>query len=214
VPPDILWFYASLSALTSPLAALPMTDDDAGPTTSLNGARQAVPGPRGAGLRRFALWTFIGMGIGVLVSLVVLRVVHRDPTPTLTPEIFRQARAQWREAEPASYDIEIRVTGAQPAVYRVEVRDGEPQAAWRNGNPLLARRTFGTWSVPGMFGTMSRDVEAVERHEQGKADPHAPRLTLRAEFDSEYGYPARYRRIQWGSSVEVAWEVTEFRVIP
>jgi hypothetical protein len=114
---------------------------------------------------------------------------------------------------PANYDIEVRVTGSQPAVYRVEVRGGEAQAASRNGEPLLTRRTFGTWSVPGMFSTISRDIEAVERHAAGQAERFTPRLTLRAEFDAEYSYPKRYRRIQQWSTVEVAWEVSEFRVI-
>ena len=65
-----------------------------------------------------------------------------------------------------------------------------------------------------MFGTMSRDVETLERHAAGRADATTPRLTLRAQFDPQYAFPARYRRIEWGSDVEVAWEVTEFRVAP
>src|SRR5205814_10451740 len=108
-----------------------------------------------------------------------------------------------------------RVTGPQTTVYRVEVRNSEPQMAWRNGQPLNSRRTFGTWSVPGMFSTISRDVEANERAAaRGAALP----LILRAEFDAKYAYPARYRRIDNGSrkgsdSITVAWDVTEFRVI-
>ena len=116
-------------------------------------------------------------------------------------------------AAPPEYDIEVRVTGSQPAIYRVQVRAGEAVAAWRNGQPLLSRRTFGTWSVPGMFGTISRDIESIERHTTGKADRFTPRLILRAEFDPQYSYPARYRRIEQWSTVEVAWEVTDFRVV-
>ena len=103
--------------------------------------------------------------------------------------------------------------GSQPAIYRVEVRCGEAQAAWRNGAPLTTHRTFGTWSVPGMFSTISRDIEALERHAAGKAERFTPRLTLRAEFDAQYHYPRRDRRIQQWSTVEVAWEVTEFRIV-
>ena len=40
-----------------------------------------------------------------------------------------------------------------------------------------------------MFSTISRDIEAVERHAAGKADRFTPRLTLRAEFDPKYSYP-------------------------
>ena len=66
-----------------------------------------------------------------------------------------------------------------------------------------------------MFATISRDVEALERAAERRAPPP---LILRAEFDSRYGYPARYRRIDNGSrkggdSVTVAWDVIEFRVV-
>jgi hypothetical protein len=123
------------------------------------------------------------------------------------------ARQRWEANAPPNYDIEVVVRGSQPATYAVEVRDGRPEVALRNGQPLLQRRTFSTWSVPGMFSTMSRDVEVVERFEQGNASPSAPRLALRAEFDERFGYPTRYRRIEWGSPVEVSWEVTKFEVI-
>ena len=64
-----------------------------------------------------------------------------------------------------------------------------------------------------MFGTISRDIESIEKHAAGKADRFTPRLTLRAEFDPKYSYPAKYHRIEHWSTVEVAWEVTEFRVL-
>jgi hypothetical protein len=108
----------------------------------------------------------------------------------------------------------VRVTGSQPAVYRVLVRGGQAENAWRNGRPLTSRRTFSTWSVPGMFGTISRDIEAVERVARGQADRFTPHLRLRAEFDKRYAYPQRYRRIEEGSNIEVAWEVTRFDVSP
>ena len=169
-------------------------------------------------IARFIAWTLIGGMLGILATLVTLRVVNRDPTPLLTPELFYAAHDRWEEVAPPNYDIEIRVTGNQPATYRAQVRGGQAQAAWRNGQPLTTRRTFGTWSVPGMFSTISRDVEQLERQGAGKADPRFPPLILWAAFDPKYSYPARYRRTEWGSrkgstAQEVKWEVTEFRVI-
>jgi len=168
-----------------------------------------------SGLRRFVGWTFVGIGVGLVIVLFFLRQANYDPTPTLTPALFDAAHERWKAAAPPSYDIEVSVTGPQASTYRVEVRDGEPQAAWRNGQPLITRRTFGTWSVPGMFATMSRDVEALQR--AAERDAQAP-LILRAEFDSGYRYPAKYRRIDNGSrkgsdAIAVTWDVTEFRVI-
>jgi hypothetical protein len=165
--------------------------------------------------RRFVGWTFIGLGIGLVIVLFSLRQANYDPTPTLTPALFEAAHERWKAAAPPSYDIEVRVTGPQAATYRAQVRDGEPQAAWRNGQPLNSRRTFGTWSVPGMFATISRDVEALERAAERRAPPP---LILRAEFDAKYAYPARYRRIDNGSrkggdAIAVTWDVVEFRVV-
>ena len=162
--------------------------------------------------RLFALWLLAGGCIGLVLALAVMFFMVRDRTPTLTPKEFYEARERWEAAAPQDYDIEIRVSGSQPATYRVEVRDGIADVALRNERPLTQRRTFGTWSVPGMFSTISRDIEAIERRAAGKADASTPRLILRAEFDPQYSYPAKYRRIESGSPVEVSWEVTHFRV--
>src|SRR5437868_969745 len=144
---SILSLYVRCSNLASPRmfdasAKVDSVSDDAGPPPPQR--------PAGADLRRFIGWTFIGIGIGLVVVLIALRQANYDPTPTLTPKLFEAAHERWKLAAAPNYDIEIRVTGPQAAVYRCEVRDGEPQAAWRNGQPLTSRRTFGTWSVPGM----------------------------------------------------------------
>jgi hypothetical protein len=168
-----------------------------------------------AAARRFVVFTLVGIGLGLLVMLAVMRQVNYDPTPSLSPPQFYAAHEYWKANKIPSYDIEVQVAGPQPATYRVEVRDGEAIAAWRNGQPLRSQRTFGTWSVPGMFSTISRDVEAIER----AAAEHRQRpLILRAAFNAEYGYPERYRRIDNGSrkggdSIAVTWEVVKFLVV-
>jgi hypothetical protein len=170
--------------------------------------------PANINLPRIVLGALTGLLIGVAGTIFVLRTLNGDRTPELTPAIFHAEHQQAKSAAPADYDIEVRVSGSQPAVYRVQVRSGQARAAWRNNQPLTSRRTFGTWSIPGMFSTISRDIEAVERHAAGQADPFTPRLTLRAEFDPRYHYPAKYQRIEWGSPVEVMWEVISFRAKP
>jgi hypothetical protein len=192
----------------------PAADDHVSGDTAAAMANAPAPAVAAA-LRRFVVWMLLGLGLGLGIMLVVLRQIHHDPTPSLTPELFNAAHERWKANAVANYDIEVRVTGPQAAEYRVEVREGEPQAAWRNGKPLITRRTLGTWSVPGMFATISRDVEAIER---AAAKGAPPPLILRAEFDSQNGFPARYRRIDNGSrkggdAIAVTWDVTEFRVI-
>jgi hypothetical protein len=204
-----------LSELDESPVRPPMNQTPADHDADAAGCAATAPRERTAAstLRRFALGSLVGAALGILAMLVALRLVNRDPTPPLTPELFHAAHDRWKSAAPASYDIEVRVTGSQPAIYRVEVRDGLARAAWRNDQALTTRRTFDTWSVPGMFGTIGRDIESLERHAAGKADRFTPRLTLRAQFDPVYSFPARYRRLQQRSNVDVAWQVTEFRVI-
>jgi hypothetical protein len=186
-------------------------------TTTADGVESSSQ-PKGAAssLRRFVLGTLAGIGIGLIIMLLVVRQANYDPTPNLTVKEFDAAYDRWKANAPPDYDIEIRVTGPQAAVYRASVRSGQPEAAWRNDRPLTQRRTFGTWSVPGMFSTISRDVAALE---QAAAKGAQPPLILRAAFNAEHGYPERYRRIDNGSrkggdASAVTWDVTSFEVVP
>lgn len=188
------------------------------PTTANNHTVPPAPNRRGTAtsMRRFALGTLLGVAVGLLVALYAARTASYDPTPTLTAQKFEQAYERWSDDPPADYDIEIRVTGPQPATYKASVRNGQPIAAWRNGHPLLTRRTFGTWSVSGMFSTMGRDVAALELA-ASKGDP--PPLILRAAFNTQHAYPEHYRRIENGSrrgsdSITVSWDVTHFQTLP
>lgn len=147
---------------------------------------------------------------GVVSIVLVAAIAGRDPSPELTTTDFEAAQERWQSNGPASYDLEVKVVGPQPAIYRVEVRQGEVISAMINGRPLKQRRTFDTWSVPGMFDTIERDVANVELVASGQARKETPRLTLRADFDAALGYPCRYRRIEWGTNRDMIWKVQKF----
>ena len=168
---------------------------------------------RGVGCT-FLLWLLAGLFVGTIITLVILCWQYADPLPEISPADFYAARDRWQKNGPQSYDIEVRVTGSRAATHRVEVRNGQATAAWINDVPHSQQRTYSTWSVPGMFGTIGRDIDHIERRAAGKADRTTPRLTLRAEFDPQNGYPKSYRRIEWGSPVEVSWEVVKFEMRP
>jgi hypothetical protein len=179
---------------------------------------------------------FLAAGLGAVFGLACVALLwvfsFRDPLPPVTVRDFEAAQQRWRENGPESYDMEVEVLGPQPAVYRVEVRGGEPSAAFRNGRPLTQRRTWATWSVPGMFDTQASDFRHVARIEAGTADETTPRLSLYGIYHPQYGYPERYRRIMLGqgqeesmahrigqgrtgggsSAMEVSWRVLEFTV--
>lgn len=179
-------------------------------------ANEPMPSAEAAGHQRLRFFTFalLGVVLGGIGFFVIRARLLADPTPPLEPADFHAAQARWLENAPPNYNLDVRVSGTQPAVYHVEVRNGEATVATRNGTPLSQRRVFSTWSVDGMFSTMARDVEVVERAAApAPGDQPIRRLTLRARFDDQWDFPAVYRRIEWGSPVEVAWEVVRFEVV-
>lgn len=170
-----------------------------------------APPPRGCSPR------VVAVVLGGLCALVTLGVYIYFTSGPRLPEVDQarldEARQLWRQNGPADYDVEVNFSGPEPAVYRVRVRGGKTLAASRNGTPLKDARTLGTWSVPGMFDTVQRDVEHSIKPIQ--INPReAQYVSPRAVFDPQYGYPARYRRIQWGSNMQAGWVVTKFEPSP
>ena len=168
-------------------------------------------------LRTLATAGLLGGTAGLLVALGALVLLRREPLPPLDPDLLAAARRRWEQNRPPDYDLEVRVSGRQPADYRVEVRDGRVVVALRNGRPLRSERTFDTWSVPGMFNTLASDLAHAARWEAGQAEAGVPQLDLRCQFDPQYGYPARYHRtelVRFGANPSVLWEVTRFDPAP
>lgn len=169
---------------------------------------QAVPPPQNRGdAWRLPTPIIIGILLGVALSVYLVQRFFGDSTPQLTAEALLDAEAKWRAAGIRNYDVEIEVESRQRETYSVEVRDGAPQQAWRNGHPLRQIRTFDTWSVPGMFDTIHSDFDRTDREQQP-----SPELVLRAIFDNQTGVPLKYKRIQWGQDIEISWQVTMFEV--
>ena len=163
--------------------------------------------------QRKIAWLCLAMTAGVVLGLAatfgISAFARRGWLPVLTDSAFDAARQRWQQNGPDHYNVVATVTGRQSATYRVEVRGGEVLQALRNGLPLRQRRTMGTWSVPGMFGTISADLESQHRIAAGTADRNTPHVRLRAAFDRQLGYPIRYHRmeVRSGGNYEVSWEV-------
>ena len=159
-------------------------------------------------------WGLVCSALTLLVVWAVYAFTNAGPRlPAIDQQKLDEARATWKQHGPANYDITVNVRGTRAAIYHVEVRDGEAIRATRDGDPLTDDRTLGTWSVPGMFDTMQSDVDHIDEPIQVNAR-EAHHVTPCAIFDPACGYPSHYRRIEWGSSVEVGWEVTEFAIVP
>ena len=156
----------------------------------------------------------IGGGLALLTVLAIVVVwSRRGQLPELDSAIHASQFAAWERVAPPDYNIEIEVTGLQPATYVVQVRDHKVVKATRNGTPLLQDRTKGTWSVPGMFDTMELDLANAHADPEKRLTTRSPRVTVRANFDPTWHYPEVYQRIQWGSVYEVEWRVTRFEVV-
>jgi hypothetical protein len=145
----------------------------------------------------------------LVLSIFLARYFFGDSSPELTADALRQAQTRWRDANIQDYRVEVEVHSRQTEKYAVEVRQGEPRQAWRNGQPLKQIRIYDTWSVPGMFATIADDLRIVEQAQQGKGGPNAPQLYLRCTFDAATGAPVRYHRVQWGSNLEIMWQITK-----
>jgi hypothetical protein len=156
---------------------------------------------------------FLGGIFGLTVAFVVVSFRGRGSIPELTAQDFEDARQKWNRAAIADYDLTVIVRSRDLSTYRVEVREGAVQAAFRNDQPLRQQRTSGTWSVQGMFETIEQDMKTLELHRAGEAEPGMPQLALRGKFDEELGVPQRYQRTEmrkFGSNSEVSWDVVEF----
>ena len=166
--------------------------------------------PKGCSGRFLAI--MLGAFLAMLTLLAYLFFTAGPRLGEVDQTRLDKAQQLWKRNGPANYDIEVAVTGPRAAVYRVEIREGNAVTAMRDGSPLKDARTLGTWSVPGMFDTMQSDVDhASEPIQINARESHF--VSPRAEFHPQYGYPQRYRRIEWGSDMEVGWEVTEFLLV-
>jgi hypothetical protein len=146
----------------------------------------------------------VGVVLGIGLSVYVARRYLRDPLPELSAQRLQEATARWRASGVKDYRVEVEVQSRQTEHYQVEVQEGSPRQAWRNGRPLTQTRVFDTWSVPGMLTTISADLDRATA-----PDGEGTRLTLRCQFDSQTGAPVHYRRIEWGSDLEVSWRITK-----
>ncbi len=147
--------------------------------------------------------------IGLLAAATVplVHVLTRPSTgEPLTQDRLAEARACWAERGPRSYALDVDVRGAR---HHIEVRDGAVVTMTTDGNAVSeGAREY--WSIDGMFRFLSEELSNLQRPEAayGVSDPDD--VVLRAEFDSKYGYPARFLRHVLGQDRSVEWQVLSF----
>jgi hypothetical protein len=177
-------------------------------------AAAAVSTARRANASWFGWATVVGFAVTTLVLIGLHFVADRQLQP-LTRNAYEAAWQRWQQNGPKSYQLEVEVTGRQAARYQVRVERGEAVSATRDGVPLKQHRVWFTWTVPGMFETIQRDLEQLERAQRG--EPNSRGLTVLVFFDPELGYPVRYLRAEQlgpGVNPEAGWTVKQFDILP
>jgi hypothetical protein len=150
----------------------------------------------------------------VLVVVLVISILRRERVPRLTPEEFEAAAQRWDTNGPASYNLDLELSGTRPGTIHVEVRDGRAVRMTRDGVEPRQERTWYTWTVPGQFDTIAQELE-MARDPAGSFDsPKATQVIIWAEFDPRYGYPLRYDRVVLGADFETHWRTVRFEPLP
>jgi len=171
----------------------------------------------GAPRRQFrASLLLAGCAAGSLVTLLAIFGVGlvlraRSTLPPLAADDLAAAERLWEENAPGDYNLEVEIGGRQSGRFHVEVRSGKATHVTRNGVPPQ-RRTWDTWTVPGMFDTLHQELELAEKPEGAFGQPGA-RAVERVVFDDQLGFPRRYERFVLGTVYEVRWEVTQFEAV-
>ena len=155
----------------------------------------------------------LGSGLALVIVIAYALVRIRNPLPKLDRSQWEAASAKWEKHGPASYLLHVEVGGRQPATYSVEVRNRIPHKAWRDQVELTRRRTFATWTIPGMFDTVNTDLEDHEHQTSGTPSKRRGRLVQSARWDEQYGIPLEYRCIELGTQTTFSWKIEHFEVL-
>src|SRR3954464_2276016 len=154
---------------------------------------------------RTIIFAFASVVLVIVCLAFALQYFVAERLPELTEANLQAAMEQWQKNGPTSYDLDVELRGAQPGRVQVQVRQREVDSETRDGR-TPGRWTWDTWSVPGLFDTLSQDLQTAENPEGQAAQ--GTKWRLRCEFDPQYGYPQQYHRLVTGGP-EVYWQVTD-----
>jgi hypothetical protein len=153
--------------------------------------------------------TLLG-AMAVAAGLLTYAFLNRNTTPLLTRAEYEAAADRWNANAPASYNLDLVLSGNRPGKIHVEVRDGQATKMERDGVVPIQERTWYYWTVPGMMDTIAEELEMAESPAESFNASGASEVIQRAEFDPKYGYPRKYDRVVLGADYETHWEITKF----
>ena len=162
-------------------------------------------------IRGIIAGVFLGAAIGIVGVIAYLRFTARGQPPELTDERLQVAMEKWRQNGPPDYQMTVVVTSPEPATYIVTVHNGDVENLERSDGFTPRRHVWDSWSVAALLDIIRVECQEPDSVFKGlaKAD-----IVQQVEFDSQLGYPKRYRRIVLGSNSHVEWEITDFKTLP
>jgi hypothetical protein len=158
--------------------------------------------------RRTTVFVLASLAFAIACGVFAVQFFFVERLPDLNEANLADAKKLWQEHGPTDYEMDIDVRGAQPGNVHVEVQHRVVMASTRDGRPT-PKWTWDTWSVPGMFETLSQELQIAEDPQQDIDASPGTKWRLRCEFDKEFGFPRRYHRMVSGGP-EVYWQVTRF----
>jgi hypothetical protein len=174
----------------------------------MNGQRAAENQPSRR-LRRVAI-TIACIVVGAIAGLMVFALTTgRRPPPPMARSDFEAAVQRWHAHRPRDYTMTIELSGRQSGTMAVVVKNGETISVQRNGVPT-PERTWKYWTVDGLFDNIRLDLEGLDQPERAFGVGDVSQLVQQAEFDTELGYPRRYRRAVQTTGDAIEWEVIHF----
>lgn len=160
-------------------------------------------------LRRVAI-TIACMALGAIAGLIVFALTTiRRPPPPMTRSDFEAAVQRWHAHGPQDYSMTVELSGWQSGTMAVVVENGQPISVQRNGVPT-PKRTWAYWTIDGLFGIIQVDLEGLDQPERAFDVGDVSQLVQQAEFDTELGYPRRYRRAVQTTGDAIEWEIIHF----
>ena len=171
-------------------------------TTSGNQARQFI---------RAFCWAAL---LTVLVFLGIIVIRSRSGMTSVDAALLAAAEQKWQLADILDYDLEIHISERKKRRLRIQVRDSQITALWRNDLPIQEHRGYQAWTVEGMFQTIRTDVNQQLQLETPTPNSRLNNLTVRALFHPTHGFPQRYIRIehrQQGNNPEISWKIVSFK---
>jgi hypothetical protein len=176
---------------------------------------QEEPEPQAPGKKprsRLRRVSIISACVGVVIGLVIVWLMIREPMTELTEASLSAAREKWTAANITDYDmiLENQPPGRAEAMrFTVQVRHGRVANVLSGGEPADTHEPE-LYAVDGLFEMLERELDLARSPDSPFKATGGGKVFQRVRFHDELGYPERYLRVVGGSNQNSAFTVVSF----